>query len=127
MKKQSCKLIEAENQKALAESRSKKKATIQLKEAEAYDVQQRTLAEAEVEIIKANAKARLEVAENKCKAWEKEADAELEQSENIEPMRRHMEKMKLNESLKVFGNQGHMVVSGKNGQNVLDFYNKTIE
>ena len=39
MKKQSTMVIEAENQKFLAECRSKKKATILLKEAEAYDVQ----------------------------------------------------------------------------------------
>ena len=50
-------------------------------------------------MIKANAEARLEIAENKSKALEKEALAELQQSGNMEPMRRHMEKMKLNSSL----------------------------
>jgi len=46
MKHQSCKVIEAENQKFLAECRSKKKATVLLKEAEAYELQQKTLADA---------------------------------------------------------------------------------
>ena len=78
MKHQSCKVIEAENQKFLAECRSKKKATVLLKEAEAYELQQKTLADAQVEIIKENAKARLEIATNKSKALEKEADAELD-------------------------------------------------
>ena len=32
------------------------------KEAEAYDVQQRSLADAEIEVIRENAKARLEIA-----------------------------------------------------------------
>jgi hypothetical protein len=127
LKKQSCKVIEAENQKFLAECRSKKRATILLKEAEAYDVQQKTLADAEVEVIKQNAKARIEVAENKSKALEKEADSELEQSGNMEPMRRHMEKMKLNNSLQLLAKSGNMIVSGKNGQQVLDFYNGTID
>lgn len=38
LKHQSCKVIEAENQKFLAECRSKKKATVLLKEAEAYEI-----------------------------------------------------------------------------------------
>ena len=127
MKHQSCKVIEAENQKFLAECRSKKKATVLLKEAEAYELQQKTLADAQVEIIKENAKARLEIANNKSKALEKEADSELNQSGNMEPMRRHMEKMKLNQSLKSLASNGKMVVSGQNGQQVLDFYNGTID
>lgn len=98
-----------------------------LKEAEAYNVQQRSLADAEVEVIKENAKARLEINQNKSKALEEEADAELAQSNNLEPMRRHMEKMKLNKSLQILAEKGHMIVSGKNGQQVLDFYNGTIE
>jgi hypothetical protein len=96
MKHQSTRVIEAENQKHLAEIRSKKKETIMKKEAEAYDVQQRSLADAEIEVIKENAKARLEIATKKSQALEKEADSELKQCANLEPMRRHMEKMKLN-------------------------------
>ncbi len=93
---QSCKVIEAENQKQLAEIRSKKKETVLNKEAEAYDVQQRSLADDEVEVIRQNANTRLEIAANKGQALGKEADSELQQSNNLEPMRRHMEKMKLN-------------------------------
>jgi hypothetical protein len=127
MKTQSTKLIEAENQKHLAEIRSKKKATTLLKEAEAYDAQQRTLADAEVQIIKANAAARLEIASNKSQALEREAEAELNQSGNMEPMRRHTEKMELNHALQRLAENGNMIVSGKNGQNVLDFYNGAID
>jgi hypothetical protein len=71
-----------------------------LKEAEAYELQQKTLADAEVKIIKENAKARLEIAQNKSKALTVEANAELSHSSSMEPMRRHQEKMKLNQSLK---------------------------
>ena len=67
------------------------------------------------------------IAENKSKALEKEAEAELDQSGNMEPMRRYMEKMKLNNSLKFLASNGKMVVSGQNGQQVLDFYNGTID
>ena len=115
MKQQSTKLIEAENQKFLAECRSKAKATMILKEAEAYDKQQRLLADQEANIIKLNANTRLEVAESKGQALEKEANAEMEQSDAMEPMRRHLEKMKLNSSLGNLAAKGHMVVSGKNG------------
>ena len=48
MKHQSCRVIEAENIKQLAEIRSKKKETVMTKEAEAYNVQQRSLADAEI-------------------------------------------------------------------------------
>ena len=41
MKYQSCRVIEAENSKQLAEIRSRKRETVMKKEAEAYDVQQR--------------------------------------------------------------------------------------
>ena len=89
MKHQSCKLIEAENVKLLAEMRSKAKATNVLKEAEAYETMQMIQADQEVAIIKANAQARLNVAQSKCQALEKEADAEMDQCENLEAMRRH--------------------------------------
>ena len=78
-------------------------------------------------MIKENAKARLEIASNKSQALEKEAEAEMVQANNMEPMRRHMEKMKLNESLQILASNGKMVVSGQNGQQVLDFYNGTID
>jgi len=41
----------------------------------------------------------------------------------MEGVRRHTEKMKLADGLKQLAGKGHMIVSGKNGQQVLDYYN----
>ena len=45
----------------------------------------------------------------------------------MEGERRHNEKMKMANSLKVMAEKGHMIVSGKNGQDLLNFYNDTLE
>ena len=71
--------------------------------------------------------ARLEVAKNKTKALMTEAVQESNQQQNMAAQRKHNEKMKLNSALETLANRGHMIVSGKNGQNVLNFFNKTIE
>ena len=42
-------------------------------------------------------------------------------------VRKHKEKMKLNDALEGLARQGHMVVSGNNGQAVLNFYNQAID
>ena len=45
----------------------------------------------------------------------KEAEAESSNSEHMEGMRKHDEKMKMAKSLKSMAQSGHMIVSGKNG------------
>ena len=89
LKVQSSKLIEANNQKALAELRSKTKAMIIIKEAEAYKEKMHQEADAETKIIHDNAESRLEVAKSKCKALIKESESEVEQQENMVGQRRH--------------------------------------
>lgn len=59
---QNSKLIEANNQKALAELRSKAKATEVLQKAEAYKAKTHLEADNEADIIRKNAQARLAVA-----------------------------------------------------------------
>jgi len=94
-----------------------------LKEAEAYKVKCFIEAENKAKIIRSNAEARLEVAKNKSEALIKEATAEEKGAASMENIRRHTEKMKLSESLQTLAKQGNMIVSGENGQKVLDYYN----
>ena len=126
-KRQSCKIIDAENIKALAEARSEAFKTKVMKEAEAYKEKCHIQADIEAQIIRENANTRLEVAKNKSQALIKEAQAEEKASAPMEGMRRHTEKMKLAEGLKNLASKGHMIVSDKNGQQVLDYYNQTLD
>ena len=80
--------------------RAEAKATKVLKEAEAYKQGQEILADTEVAVIQSESKARLDVAMKKSQALIKEADAELNSSNNMEGMRRHTEKMAMNKALK---------------------------
>jgi hypothetical protein len=65
MKTQSTRVIEAENQKSLAEARAQTQATEALKEAEAYKEKHTIYTDTKVKIIQSQAEARLAVAENK--------------------------------------------------------------
>jgi hypothetical protein len=51
-------------------------------------------------VIRSQAEARLAVAENRCQALGKEAEAESSNSQHMEGMRRHTEKLKMAGSLK---------------------------
>ena len=99
MKHQSTKVIEAENQKTLAEARAQSIATTCLKEAEAYQEKHHIYTDTKVAIIKSEADARLAVAENKAQALTKEAEAEEANSDSMEGLRKHDEKMKMAGSL----------------------------
>lgn len=76
--------------------------------------------------MRSNAAARLEVAKNKSSALIKEANSESSNSAKMEGMRRHTEKMRLAGSLQDVSFNGKMVVAGKNGEAVLDFYKDTL-
>lgn len=67
------------------------------------------------------------MAKNKSQALIKEAEAESKAQNAMEGLRRHTEKMKLAGGLKQLAGKGHMIVSGKNGQQVLDYYNQTLD
>jgi len=73
MKKQACRLIDAENIKALAEARATAFKNKVVKEAEAYKAKCHIEADIQARIIKENAESRLEVAKNKTAALLKEA------------------------------------------------------
>ena len=78
-------------------------------------------------MIKSEAEARLDVAKNRSSALIKEADSELNNSNNMEGMRRHTEKMHMNKALAKLAKKGHMIVSGQNGDKVLNYYNEALD
>lgn len=85
------------------------------KESEAYKLEQETIADTAVAVLKSQAQTRLDVAKDTSQALIKEADAESANSNSMEGMRRHTEKMEMNKALEKIAKKGHMVVSGKNG------------
>jgi hypothetical protein len=62
-------------------------------DAKSFYEQQKLIADNEAQIILQKADARLEIAKNKSKAFETEADAEKENSSKMEGERMHREKM----------------------------------
>ena len=86
-----------------------------------------TEADIKAKIIRDNAEARLAVAKDKSEAFMKEASSEEKAAGAMEGTRKHDEKMKLAETLKKLSSNGHMVISGKNGEQVLNYFNKTID
>jgi hypothetical protein len=126
-KNMSIKVIAAENIFTLAKVRAEAYQTKVIKEAEAYKTQQELLADNNAKIMSENADSRLAVAKDKSQALIKEAGAEERSSTAMEGMRRHEEKMKLADSMQELASKGHMIVSGKNGQQVLDYYNNTLD
>jgi type IV secretory pathway ATPase VirB11/archaellum biosynthesis ATPase len=84
-------------------------------------------ADIEASIIRSNAQARLNVAKNKSEALIKEANAEEKAASSLESVRRFNEKMKLAAGLESLAKKGHMVISGENGKQVLDYFNSAID
>jgi hypothetical protein len=64
------------------------------------------------------------VAQNRSQAYKIEAGAESNYANNLQGKRVHDEKMKLMDSLK--DTKAQIVVSGKNGQQLLDFYSNVL-
>jgi hypothetical protein len=127
LKHQSCRVIDAENIKAIAEMRAQAVATTVLKKAEAYEQQQHLIADNRVAIIKKNAEARLEVAKSKSQALIKEAEAESQNSNNLDSVRKFTEKARMQEALAELARVGKVVISGKSGQDLLGFFTKAVE
>jgi glutaminase len=127
LKTQSTKIIEAENIKGLAEIRAQAKATEILKKAQAFLETQKILADNKAEIIRLNAKNRLETAQSKAAAAITLAQAETANAQAMDPLRKFDEKMLLQKSLQKLAREGKMVVSGETGEKVLEFYNKTLK
>lgn len=127
MQRQSVQTINADNIRNLAQIRAEAFKTKVLQEAEAYRTAITIQADKDANIIRQNAAARLQVAQNKSKALITEANAEEKCSGNMEGMRRFSEKLKMANGLKKLATQGHMVISGKQGEQVLDFYSATLD
>ena len=94
--------------------------------ADAYEVENKTIADNEAHIIKIDAKTRLAVAKNKSRGYTIEVQAENKHQNNMEGVRRFDEKMKLQDSLMDLGSDSKMIISGEQGKNLLGFYSNTI-
>lgn len=68
---------------------------------------------------------RLKVAQNKLYAYTAEADAEASQSANLENKRKHMQRMKVTENNAMIARNNKIVISGKNGEELLNFFKET--
>lgn len=120
-------MIEAENIKVTAEARARAVEATVIKEAEAFVIKQHIYADTQANILRENADARLQVAKDKSTALIKESQAEQQNSSKMEGLRRFTEKMALADSLSNISVGGKVIVSGKNGQKVLDYFNDTID
>ena len=55
----------------------------------------------------------------------KEADAETEQANNLELKRKHEQRMKKTDNLKLLMKDKKIVIAGSNGEQLLDYCNQT--
>ncbi len=68
---------------------------------------------------------RLIVAQNKLNAYTLEADAEASQSANLENKRKHEQRMKVASNNSAIAKNNKIVISGKNGEDLLSFFKET--
>lgn len=69
-----------------------------------------------------SAQTRVNVAQNKAQASTRESEAELAMSGNLENSRKHVERMKMTANLTNLSAKGKIVISGKNGEQLLSFF-----
>lgn len=73
------------------------------------------------------AENRLESSRKKSVALSTEADAEAVQSGNLENKRKFEQKMKTAENMAILAQNSHMVISGKSGDDLLNFFKETTD
>ncbi len=114
--KQSIKTIQAEASKAQAEARSKKEAERILAEAKAYQEMKIAETNASKEALKLKAQVRLEAAKLKQTGVLAEAEAENAQAQNLDPVRKFEQKMKMVQNLQGMTKNNKIILSGENGE-----------
>lgn len=55
----------------------------------------------------------------------KEADAETDQANNLERKRKHEQRMKKTDNLRMMMKDKNIVIAGMNGEQLLDYFNET--
>ena len=77
--------------------------------------------------MRQEAQARLDVAKDKTEALITEAKAESAHTDKFEGLRKFEQRMKLQSALQQLASNGKVILAGKNGQDVLNYYNKTVQ
>jgi len=80
-----------------------------------------------VEVLSAIAQNRLDVAKLKTLAQQVEADAENAQSGNLENKRKQEQKLKMADNLSSLAANNKLVISGKNGEDLLNYFKETTD
>ena len=96
-------------------------------DAEAHESATKVIADSEAQIIMVNAAARLESSQNLSSAAITKARAEGQAAQVLEASRKHDEELeKVNIQVRM-AKQAKMVISGQNGEQILNFYKKTLQ
>lgn len=111
--------------KSQAYNRAQKTAHQSLSTANAHSEAKKIEADIKSKIISINAKNRLEASKLKSQALSIEADAESAQSANLDPKRKHEERMALAENLKQIAALNKMMITGKNAEELLGYFKDT--
>lgn len=112
----------------MAKIKSETIALVALKKAEAYKAEHMAFADNEEAIIRSNAETRLESAKNRCQALITESEAESKNSNKMEGIRRHEEKIGAAEALLITGhNKTNIVISGKQGNDLMGYYTNALD
>lgn len=80
-----------------------------------------------MEVLSAIAQNRLDVAKLKTLAQQVEADAENAQSGNLENKRKQEQKLKMADNLSSLAANNKLVISGKNGEDLLNYFKETTD
>jgi len=123
--KQSIKTIQAEASKAQAEQRAKKEAEKILAEANAYRESKIAETDAQKEALKIKAQVRFEAARLRQQGVLAEAESENTQAANLDSLRKYDQKIKMAENLKTAIRNNKIILSGENGENLLNFFKET--
>ena len=123
--KQSIKIIQAEAIKAQAEQRAKKEAEKILAEAKAYSESRLADTNAQKGALKIKADARFESAKLRQQGVMSEAQSEQENALNLDAKRKFEQRSKMAENLQGMIRTNKIVLSGENGEQLLNFFKET--
>ena len=124
---QTLKVFGARAQRDVAEADTKKKITFLKGEADSYSAMTKVLAENQAKIVRISADARLESAKNSSQAQLTVARAEGQAQAYLEGQRKHAEAMEKVGVLEQMARNVRMVISGKNGQDLIGYFRKALD
>lgn len=117
----------AQAERNVAEADTRKRIAYLKGEADSYSAKTKVLAENDSKVIRINADGRLESAKNTSSAQTMIARAEGQAQSYLEPQRKHEEAMEKVSVLERMARNARMVISGKNGEDILSFFRKALQ